>query len=287
MWLGNSINCTRNATKSAIMQKLAKDVFESLLKGQEGAKETVIGNSKSVFGIMLLGHLLGESPKDQELLDVLVERSNATAFNDSCDTALDNIQFFRSFFQNLDEVTLMSKIIPTAQVASRREDKLLSNMAFLAESLSFKFSAEVAKQFTTEILSADDLSKDDPKIVRLLTAICMGLDDSALEAFEDSILRGFLLKASQNANADSTNSFERKMQFVSPTFLCIGVLGARVSTSFVEEAATTFLTLLMSDVNDTTIPDSVVKQFKTERVSTSAKVLSCIQNSAAKIQSAT
>lgn len=166
-----------------------------LVKGQDGAKEMLSGYKESVFSLMLLGHLLGDSAGDQGLLDMLVERCNEVAFNDRCETALESIQFFRSFFQQLDEATLLGKILPTAQVNSRRADHLISNMAFLVENLSFKLSIEVAKQFVTEILSAEDLAKDDPTIVRILTAVCKGLDDSALEAFDTVILRGFLLKA--------------------------------------------------------------------------------------------
>ena len=86
--------------------------------------------------------------------------------------------------------------MPAAQVASRRKDSFISNLAFLAESLKFKISVDTAKQFITEIISADDLAKDDPRINRLLTAVCEGLDDAAMEAFEAEILREFLLKAS-------------------------------------------------------------------------------------------
>ena len=47
---------------------------------------------------MLLGHLMGDSTGDEELLNVLVDRSIEVAFNDNCETALESIRFFSSFF---------------------------------------------------------------------------------------------------------------------------------------------------------------------------------------------
>ena len=54
------------------------------------------------------------------------------------------------------------------------------------------------------------------------------------------------------------------------------MLGTRASSAFVEDAAAIFLTLLLSYNDDTTVPTTIVSQFKTERVSQSAKVLACI-----------
>ena len=98
MRLGDSINCTKNAQKAIIMQKLAKDIYEGFVKGQDGVKPVLLGSKQSFFALMLLGHLLGDCPEDRELFDVLVERSKEEAFNDRCETALFSIRFYRSFF---------------------------------------------------------------------------------------------------------------------------------------------------------------------------------------------
>ena len=55
------------------MQKIAKKVYKSLLKGQEDTKALLMANSDSLFYILLLGLLLADMPGDAELTDCLVE----------------------------------------------------------------------------------------------------------------------------------------------------------------------------------------------------------------------
>ena len=73
LWLGKSLLSTKNAPKSDIMQKIAKKVYKSLLKGQEDTKALLMANSDSLFYILLLGLLLADMPGDAELTDCLVE----------------------------------------------------------------------------------------------------------------------------------------------------------------------------------------------------------------------
>ena len=159
--------------------------------------------------------------------------------------------------------------MPDAQVSCRRKEAFIANCAVLAESLSIRLSAESAKQFLLEILAAEDLAKEDPNISRLLKAVFAKLDDAALEEVEAAILRGFLLKGAQGAIADTTKSFANKMLYVEPVFLAIKELGDRATVSFVDDAATTFLSLLFSDHSDVVIPPLVAEAFRSQRISES------------------
>jgi len=84
-------------------------------------------------------------PSDEEIITYLSEKSDSVAFNDKCLTALTNISFFQTFFQSVTEETFLIKVLPAAQVASRRQETFISSMSFLVENLSFKLSLEATK----------------------------------------------------------------------------------------------------------------------------------------------
>ena len=67
----------------------------------------------------------------------------------------------------------------------------------------------------------------------------------------------------------STKSFANKMLYVEPVFLAIKELGDRATVSFVDDAATTFLSLLFSDHSDVVIPPLVAEAFRSQRISES------------------
>ena len=43
IWLGESIDSTKNTQKAVIMERLAKQVYDSFVKGQPGAKDSLLG----------------------------------------------------------------------------------------------------------------------------------------------------------------------------------------------------------------------------------------------------
>lgn len=113
-WLGNFLLNTKNAPKSDLQVKVAKDIYSSLMKGKDGAKANLLEGGDGLFTNMLMGLLLGDTPNDDELINQLAQRSSEIAFNDNSQTALIDIHFFRTFYQSITEEMLLSKILPHA-----------------------------------------------------------------------------------------------------------------------------------------------------------------------------
>jgi len=185
LWLGDFLLTTKNAPKTKVLQNLATKVYNTLIKGHVKAKELLLASKDSLFSILQMGKLLRDTPGDEAISERLTEASNSVAFNDKRLTALTDIHFFKSFFGQLSEDLFLNKILPAAQVTVRRDEIFLNNLAFLVESLSFKVSAEAAKQLTTEILTLEGLKKEDANLERLLSGVCARLDDSAVQTFEN------------------------------------------------------------------------------------------------------
>ena len=59
----------------------------------------------------------------------------------------------------------------------------------------------------------------------LLTSVCKKLDKGSIEAFEEVILRNFLLRAATETISDTTVPFENKVGILSASFDCIQALG--------------------------------------------------------------
>lgn len=91
------------------------------------------------------------------------------------------------------------------------------------------------------------------------------------------------MKSSTDVFSDMTLSFEKKVQTINASFICIEALGDRTSTGFVNDVATTFLTLLFSDNADVSIPSATKQMFKSDKISTSEPVLAFIESNAIKI----
>ena len=155
-----------------MMQKFAKMVYQSLFQGQSDAKATLLANSDSLFGILQLGLLLGDLPKDQEIINCLAEKSNSMAFNDKHLTALMEVDYFKSFYQNADEETILEKVLPTATTVIHRAEHYLKNYAVLVDCLSFKISPAGAKQLVSEVLTIESLGRNDPDVRSIVTNVC-------------------------------------------------------------------------------------------------------------------
>jgi len=84
------------------------------------------------------------------------------------------------------------------------------------------------------------------------------------------------LKSSTDVFNDMTLSFDKKVQIINASFICIEALGDLASTGFVNDVATTFLTLLFSDNADVILGSATKQMFKSDKISTSEPVLAFI-----------
>ena len=207
------------------MQKVARQVYEHLLRGQPDVKTVLLAKSDTMFGTLQLGLLLHDAPGDADIIQCLAERSNTLAFSDKRLTALADVHYFKTFYENCTEETLVGMVLPAAQVACRRQDTFIKNVVFLVQSLRIQVSLEAAKQLIPELLSQENFVKEDANVTALLTSVCQKLDKGSIEAFEEVILRNFLLRAATEAISDTTVPFENKVGLLSASFDCIQALG--------------------------------------------------------------
>lgn len=288
LWLGDSLFNAKNAPKSQVMHKIASEVYNNLLKGQADAKSTLMSKSDSLFCVLELGLLLSDMPGDSDIINCLSEKSDSIVFSDKCLTAFSDVHFFRSFYANLSEEVLLQKVLPAAQVASRRNEDFCQNVAYLVEQLTCKLSCNAATQLITEVLSTESLSNENGRVVsRLMTSVCKRLDVADAAAFEETILREFLLKASKEINGEMSVAFTKKLRVAGVTFDCIKALGEVASDSFVKDAALCLLTLIIGEKEDSEISDAIKQVFKSDRVANCDDVWSFIESNANKLTSAT
>ena len=102
------------------MLKVARNVYENLLRGQPDVKSVLLAKSETMFGTLQLGLLLRDLPDDSDIIQCLTERSNMLAFSDKRLTALADVHYFSTFYENCTEETLVGMVLPAAQVACRR-----------------------------------------------------------------------------------------------------------------------------------------------------------------------
>lgn len=105
------------------------------------------------------------------------------------------------------------------------------------------------------------------------------MDD--IDTFRAGILRDFLLKSATSTNEKSTETFEKKIRVMCASLDCIDALGENAPATFVNNVTSAFLNTLFSENGDVSIPDTVIKVFKSSRVE--AALLAFVEANATKI----
>ena len=293
LWLGNSLLCTRNATKAKVLQRIAQSVYTGFFKAHtDDSKKVLLASSeKSLFAVIQLGHLLGELKGDSEIIESLSAQSNAIVFNDKHAYALTDIHYFSSFYNQINEEILLSKILPAAQLVCNRQESFVQSLVFVIDQLNFKLSIEAAKQLIPEMLSREALGKGDKNVSDLISTVSKNLAEGATrEAFETEIVRNHLLNASAEANQDVTVDFMTRVLTIKASFDYLKAVGKDASESITNEIASAFLSLLISAEKDeafTMAFDVIIDEFKKERLAQSDTVLAFLEQNASKLMSAT
>lgn len=120
-----------------------------------------------------------------------------------------------------------------------------------------------------------------------MTGVCKKLEADAAAAFEETILRDFLLKASNEINGEMSVPIAKKLRVARVIFDCIQALGEAASDAYVKDASMCLLTLIIGAQTDGEIADSIKQVFKSDKVASCADVWAFIESNAAKLQSAT
>ena len=83
---------------------------------------------KSRFAVALLGKYFG-TKHSEDILDLLTEKSNTLVFDEKRGDAFQNVHYLKFFYRNLSESHLLTKVISEAQFASKKDDKMVINVA--------------------------------------------------------------------------------------------------------------------------------------------------------------
>ena len=90
---------------------------------------------------------------------LLNENSEKLVFNDKNKDALNAVNYFKSFYQVLDEKLYLSEVHSQVQFAMNRNHLLLVNVTELASCLK-SFSPALASAITVDLLASDYLVQD-------------------------------------------------------------------------------------------------------------------------------